>query len=199
MKVLVVVDMQNDFITGPLGTLEAQAIVPNVINKIEECASNEDLVLFTKDTHDRDYLDSLEGKNLPVPHCIEGTDGWCIDKRVRSAWLNNEMLILDPEDYYDVKENNTIIKGGFGSADLANLIFDLLYREGCGVYQERKIEEIELVGVCTDICVIANAMILKSIFPNIPITVDSTCCAGVTPERHATALKAMEECQIIVK
>ena len=187
-KILVVVDMQNDFIDGVLGTPEAQAIVPNVVKKIEEYCEDDNLVLFTKDTHYKDYLYTQEGKNLPIPHCIVNTDGWCINKNVRSAWLWS----LHIEE--STEKNNTILKSTFGSVELGEILKEYLNGEN---YEANHNDiEIEFVGVCTDICVISNVMIVKAFLPNVKITVDANCCAGVTPESHKTALEAMKACQV---
>ena len=167
MKVLIVVDMQNDFIDGSLGSVQAKQIVPNVINKIKEYENNNQLIYFTKDTHFEDYLDTPEGKKLPVKHCIKGTNGWDIPNEI----LNNH--------------KNVIEKYTFGSVEL----FEKLK-------QIDKIESIELIGLCTDICVVSNALLAKANFPNIQIIVDSSCCAGVTPDSHQKALDTMKMCQI---
>ena len=179
MKVLVVVDMQNDFITGSLGTPEAQAIVPNVKNKIEDAIKNKDIILYTRDTHYPNYMQTKEGEKLPVEHCIIGTDGWQIP-----------LELLPPFTYEDAEICN---KPTFGYTDLPTEIKSLLkYAYGC--------TEIELVGLCTDICVVSNALLLKAAFyDEMEISVDATCCAGVTPESHEAALKTMEMCQINVK
>lgn len=163
-KTLIVVDMQNDFIDGSLGTKEAQAIVPNVKKKIEEYEARGDEIIFTRDTHLVNYLETNEGKHLPVEHCIFGTYGWQI--------VNG----LETENcgYID--------KLAFGWIHWNNRDFD----------------EIELVGLCTDICVVSNALILKAQFPEINITVDASCCAGVTSESHKAALEVMRSCQINV-
>ena len=180
MKVLVVVDMQNDFITGSLGTPEAQAIVPNVKKKIEEYRKNGDMIVFTRDTHQEDYLLTKEGSKLPVEHCIENTWGWEIADELRDeatgvAFVN---------------------KPTFGSVVLCDLITSL--EADCKPTDV--IEEIELVGLCTDICVVSNALLLKTVFyDTLDISVDATCCAGVTPETHEAALKTMAMCQINVK
>ena len=173
MKTLIVVDMQNDFITGSLGTKDAQAIVPNVKKKIEEAIANGDQIIFTRDTHWGDYLDTIEGKKLPVKHCIRNTWGWQI------------LDYLYPNDYY---ENMTFIdKSTFGCQGLYGLI-------------SSSASEVEFVGLCTDICVVSNALILKShLYDEVEISVDASCCAGVTPESHEAALKTMEMCQINVK
>lgn len=170
MKVLVVVDMQNDFIDGALGTKEAEAIVGNVAKKIE---NYDDMVIYTRDTHSNDYLERQEGKNLPVKHCILGTDGWQISKALP---VDEEAVIFD--------------KPTFGSKDLAAFLMSL--------NEEEPIDEIELVGLCTDICVISNAFVIKAYLPEIPIVVDASCCAGVTPESHLNALSAMKMCQVKV-
>ena len=166
-NILIVVDMQNDFIDGALGTKEAVAIVPYVKELIEGFDGK---VIFTRDTHFENYMDTQEGKNLPVPHCIKGTDGW----QIRSE--------LD-----DLRTTEPIDKITFGSRDLV----DILKNEG-------EIGNITFVGLCTDICVISNAMIVKAFYPEIPLTVDAKACAGVTPESHKRALEAMKMCQINV-
>ena len=172
MKVLVVVDMQNDFIDGALGTNEAQAIVDNVKAKIDEYANVHGQVIFTRDTHGSNYMETQEGTKLPVPHCIEGTEGWEIREELR---VENCVIIDKPT---------------FGSYELIDTL-----RE---IDEETPIESIELVGLCTDICVISNAMMVKAAFLEIPVKVDSTCCAGVSPQSHDNALNAMEMCQIEV-
>ncbi|MCD8106106.1 MAG: cysteine hydrolase [Lachnospiraceae bacterium] len=173
MRVLVVVDMQNDFIDGALGTKEAEAIVGNVREKIGQYLENGDAVLYTRDTHTEQYLETQEGRNLPVKHCVRGTRGWEIR-----------------EDVY--RENCVVVdKPSFGSTELPGVIAGLSGQKGSP-------ESIEMVGLCTDICVISNAMILKAGFPEVPITVDASCCAGVTPESHRNALYAMQICQIRV-
>ena len=166
-KILVVVDMQNDFIDGALGTAEAVAIVPYVKSLIEGFDGR---VLFTRDTHFENYMETEEGKNLPVPHCIKGTHGWQIR-----------------EELDTLRKTEAIDKITFGSRDLV----EVLSREG-------EIESITFVGLCTDICVISNAMVIKAFYPEIPLTVDARGCAGVTPESHSRALEAMKMCQIKV-
>lgn len=174
MKLLIVVDMQNDFIDGVLGTPEAQAIVPAVAAKVKKYVENDDAILYTRDTHFDNYLDTQEGRKLPVPHCIAGTEGWEIRKEV-----------------YTTHYNHTIDKYTFGAWDIGGAVNRL-----AGFYNDDEFESIEIVGLCTDICVISNAMLLKAYFPEIPISVDSSCCAGVTPESHNNALEAMKMCQI---
>ena len=167
-NILIVVDMQNDFIDGALGTKEAVAIVPKVEEKIRNFDGE---VFFTRDTHETYYLETQEGKNLPVKHCIRDTEGWQIRK---------ELDVLRKTDPVD--------KETFGSTDLAGELTMIDEDEGIG--------SITLVGLCTDICVISNALLIKASLPEVPICVDAKCCAGVTPESHENALKAMEACQI---
>ena len=168
-KILIVVDMQNDFIDGSLGTKEAQQIVKPVIHKIKEY--NISNIYATRDTHGADYLSTQEGKNLPVEHCMKGTKGWEIREEI--AELLDGAIIVD--------------KPSFGSLKLAELL-----------YEENKKEEleIELIGLCTDICVVSNAILLKAKMPEVKISVDASCCAGVTPESHTAALETMKMCQI---
>lgn len=167
---LLVVDMQNDFIDGALGTKEAVAIVPNVQKKIE---TFDGTVLFTRDTHFDNYMDTQEGKNLPVKHCIKDTQGWQIRAEL-DALRNTE----------------AIDKVTFGSSDLGPMLVKL--------NEENAISSITIIGLCTDICVISNAMIAKAYLPEVPIIVDASCCAGVSVETHENALNAMEVCQIKV-
>lgn len=174
-KILVVVDMQNDFIDGSLGTKEAEAIVDHVVKKIHEYPK--DCVYATRDTHQEDYLQTQEGANLPVVHCIEGTHGWQINDKVAEA-LGSAVVLNKPT---------------FGSYALA----DMMAMELAG-HKETEFE-IELVGLCTDICVVSNAILLKARMPEVKISVDASCCAGVTPESHEAALKTMQMCQIAVK
>ena len=169
MKYLIVVDMQNDFIDGALGTPEAVAIVPKVMVKM---MNFDGLVLATRDTHGEDYLERQEGKKLPVVHCIKGTHGWEIKDEIQ------QLLISQPID-----------KPTFGSEALGKVLKDLNN-------DVEPIDSITLVGLCTDICVISNAMLLKAFLPEVPIMVDASCCAGVTPESHERALEAMKACQI---
>lgn len=173
-KILVVVDMQNDFVDGALGTQEAQAIVDNVVKKIE---SFDGAIYVTYDTHFEDYMETSEGKNLPVVHCVRDTDGWKLNEKVQAA--------LSKKEAYTEIEKIT-----FGSIDLPFVLAE---------ENEMDNAEVELIGLCTDICVVSNALILKANFPDIDIIVDSSCCAGVTPEKHEAALETMRSCQIIVK
>ncbi len=172
MKILLVIDMQKDFITGALGTKEAEAIVSKVQDKISEYRSMGCPVIFTRDTHAENYLDTEEGRNLPVVHCINGTPGW---------ELASELEVAD---------SIIVNKPSFGSLKLAELIQKEYVLEGA------EQPELELVGICTDICVISNAMILKAYFPEARISVDASCCAGVTPQSHTNALEAMKMCHI---
>lgn len=163
-KTLIVVDMQNDFIDMALGTPEAVAIVPHVRAKIQAYHAAGDEIIFTRDTHGENYLNTPEGKKLPVPHCIQGTPGW--------------------------------------------EIADGLYMEGCKIidkpnfgwpnWKDEDLEQVEIIGLCTDICVVSNALIIKAQFPNAEVTVDAACCAGVTPDTHNAALATMKMCQIDV-
>lgn len=184
-KILVVVDMQKDFINGSLGTKEAEAIVPRVKSIIDEYVNDDDAkILFTKDTHHENYLDTSEGKNLPVVHCVEGTDGWQIpDELLENIDLQNLQLFRDVI---------IVSKPTFGF-----MFIDRCIREFFGL-DESCIDEIRIVGLCTDICVVSNALILKAVFPEIPIVVDSSACAGVTPEKHEASLEVMRSCQINV-
>ena len=169
-KILVVVDMQNDFIDGALGSAEAKEIVPYVVERVK---SFDGRVIFTRDTHENDYLQTQEGTKLPVPHCIRDTQGWEICPEL----LPYACEIID--------------KPTFGSVALADLLANL--------DKENKIDEIELLGLCTDICVISNAMLLKARLLDAEIVVDSRGCAGVTHQSHQNALEAMKMCQITIK
>lgn len=174
MDILVVVDMQNDFIDGALGTKEAVEIVPKVVEKIQ---SFEGRVLFTRDTHEEDYLETQEGKNLPVVHCVRGTKGWELNPKIE-----------------EVRKESPIDKPAFGSTVLGQVLKtqdEELKKQG-----QKGIESVTLVGLCTDICVISNAMLVKAFLPEVPVIVDAKCCAGVTPESHKNALEAMKMCQI---
>ena len=172
-KLLLVIDMQNDFINGALGTKEAEAIVPNVVKRIQECEGD---VLYTRDTHSEDYMETQEGKNLPVPHCIKGTPGWELCPELKALRDAGHSPVLD--------------KLTFGAKDLPAYL-ETRYPRG--------LESVELIGLCTDICVISNAMVLKAFFPELPVSVTASCCAGVTPESHENALNAMKMCQIAIR
>ena len=168
MHVLVVVDMQRDFLDGALGTPEAVAIVPRVAEKIR---GFDGLVLATRDTHTKDYLSTLEGRNLPVTHCVLGTPGWEIHPEIAA-----------------LLEETPIDKPTFGSVELGESLRSLDKESG--------VESVTLVGLCTDICVISNVLLVKAYLPQVPVLVDASCCAGVTPESHSNALDAMRMCQI---
>lgn len=171
-KILIVVDMQTDFTTGALGSKEAASIVSNVAAKINEARANGDMVIFTQDTHGDDYMQTEEGKNLPVPHCIKGTDGWLF-----AAGLQGD-------------NDNVFEKETFGSMKLGKFLETM--------QADDEEYAIELVGLCTDICVLSNAVIAKAAMPNAHVIVDAACCAGVTPESHDTALNAMKAIQVEV-
>ena len=175
-KVLLVIDMQNDFVSGALENQEAAAIIPAISEKIQEYIAKGTPVFFTRDTHSKDYLDTQEGRLLPVPHCEEGTPGWQIVPELASF-------------VKDEQGGNVFNKPTFGSTYLPAWIHEKMNGSP---------KTIELCGVCTDICVISNAMILKAAFPETEILVHSALCAGVTPDSHETALEAMKSCQIIV-
>lgn len=177
-KVLIVVDVQNDFVTGSLGTPEAQAIVPKIKEKFEEYKNNGDYVVYTMDTHNSDYLNTSEGKKLPVEHCIYRTSGWEVIDEIHPVKNNyNNFMVCKKSTFgYEGWDWEEI----FGTdSDIDNL-------------------NIEIIGVCTDICVITNALLIKTYYPEAEITVDASCCAGTTPEKHKAALEVMKSCQINV-
>ena len=175
MKLLIVVDMQKDFIDGSLGTTEARTIVPNVLTKI--AAYPPEAIFVTRDTHAADYLTSCEGRHLPVVHCVDGTPGHALDPKIVAA-----LAAVAPDHILD--------KPTFGSMELAERLRALAGDEAT---------EIELVGLCTGICVLSNAILLKAALPEAEISVDAACCACVTPQSHDTALAAMKLCQIAVE
>lgn len=172
-RFLIVVDMQKDFVDGALGTREAVAAVPAAVKKIRD---SDGKIFVTYDTHGEDYLRTAEGKKLPVPHCIRGTEGWQLDKSIAAALRDKEYAAVE--------------KTTFGSMDLPRLIEKAAEGEDFSV---------ELIGLCTDICVVSNALLLKASFPEMSVSVDSECCAGVTPQLHEAALATMRSCQIEVK
>lgn len=174
MKCLVVIDVQNDFVSGSLGTPEAQAMLPRLEEKLR---GFEGCVWMTLDTHGADYMDTQEGKHLPVPHCVRETEGW---------QLSGELGKLAESFGAGIVEKPT-----FGSEELVASLKAL--------YEAGELESIELVGLCTDICVVSNALMLKAAMPELPMSVDSACCAGVTPQKHEAALEVMRSCQIAVK
>lgn len=187
-RLLVVVDMQNDFIDGSLGTKEAQEIVPKVVEKINNF---DGIIVATMDTHDENYLSTQEGKKLPVKHCICGEDGWRLNQEVGDALSNN--ISVDDNKDKSILLDGMYRKSTFGSLDLQNDC-----ETEFGKYKRLHPENVEitLIGLCTDICVISNAMLLKAALPEAKIIIDASCCAGVTPESHKNALEAMKMCQI---
>ena len=190
MKVLIVVDMQYDFIDGSLGTPEAKAIVPNVAKYIEEHADSDTVVIFTKDTHYDNYMNTLEGKNLPVPHCIKGTRGHSIADAILGAYIISHKNYKDPYTVLPFLEEDIvkIEKPTFGSIELQNMLYQMDEIE--------KIGEITLMGLCTSICIMSNAILAKATLPEVTVNVVADCCACVTPESHKNALEAMKMCQI---
>ena len=164
-KLLIVIDMQKDFVTGALGTKEAVSIVENVIARVQKARKDGETILFTRDTHDENYLSTQEGTNLPVSHCIKDTDGW----QIIDGLYNGELVFDKPT---------------FGSVELAKYV------------RENGFEEAELIGVCTDICVVSNAMLLKAYCPEMKVSVKEDCCAGVTPESHNSAIQTLKSCQV---
>lgn len=168
-KILIVIDMQNDFITGSLKNPEAEKIIPEIREKIAQYVQNGDVVAYTRDTHFDNYLSTQEGKKLPVKHCIKNTEGWQIENSLKTE----NMLVFD--------------KPTFGSVTLAQFV------------KSKNFTEIEICGVCTDICVISNAMLIKAMLPEAKITVNADLCAGTTEENHKNALCAMKMCQIEVE
>lgn len=169
-KVIVVIDMQNDFIDGALGTKEAQVMLPHLVAKLER--EKDALLIFTQDTHSKNYMETQEGRNLPVPHCIKPEKGWEIAPSLQ-PFVKKAAAVIE--------------KPAFGSLELPKAVAKL------------QPDEVELVGLCTDICVISNAMILKAAFPELPVAVDASCCAGVTPTSHDNALQAMKMCQVDIR
>ncbi len=169
-KILIVVDIQNDFVDGALGTPEAQAIIDNAANKIKNFDGD---IFVTYDTHYENYMETLEGKKLPVPHCIKGTDGWELNTRIAEALKD--------------KKYKSVEKLTFGSVDLPQLVKEVIGNDTA---------EITLIGLCTDICVVSNALLLKANLLDCEIFVDASCCAGVTPDTHNAALDTMRCCQI---
>ena len=178
---LIVVDMQRDFVTGPLGSAEARAIVPAVAARIRRAAEEGTQVVFTLDTHDTDYMETREGRFLPVPHCIQGSEGWALEPEIAKECKRGMISFEKPT---------------FGSTALMHHVAALAGAKGC---VNGKGLRVELCGVCTDICVVSNALLLKAALPEADIMVDSALCAGVTPEKHAAALETLRSCQVEVK
>lgn len=173
-KVLVVVDMQKDFVDGALGTKEAVAIVDAVVEKVKTFDGE---VIFTRDTHFDNYMETQEGANLPVPHCVKDTEGWDLIPELKAFCEEKKCKVYD--------------KPTFGSTALASDL-KVLYDAG-------ELESVELIGICTDICVVSNALLIKAFMTELPVSLDSSCCAGVTPEKHEAALETMRSCQVLVK
>ena len=171
MRYLIVVDMQKDFVTGVLGTKEAQQILPAVVDRVK---GFEGQVIFARDTHQGDYMETQEGRLLPVPHCMQGSEGWQLMDALEELRAQRNLPVYD--------------KVTFGCPQLA--------RELAGINEREPVESIELVGVCTDICVVSNALTIKAHLPEVPMYVDPACCAGVTPQAHEAALATMKSCQI---
>ena len=173
-KVLIVVDMQKDFVDGALGTKEAVAIVDAVVEKVKTFDGE---VIFTRDTHFDNYMETQEGANLPVPHCVKNTEGWDLIPELKAFCEEMKCKVYD--------------KPTFGSTELAA---DLK-----ALYDAGELESVELIGICTDICVVSNALLIKAFMTELPVSLDSSCCAGVTPEKHEAALETMRSCQVLVK
>lgn len=178
-KILIVVDMQNDFITGSLGSLLTQSVVPNVTERVRKAMINKDWIIFTKDTHNTDYLSTPEGAKLPVEHCIAGTKGQKIIPE-----------LIDVQDEFEYTDYAIIEKPIFGSVKLMEFLNENWDFNGLDI------PEIEFIGVCTDICVVSNALMAKSYFPNAKISVNVSCCAGTTINNHLSAIDVMRCCQI---
>ena len=174
-NILIVVDMQKDFVTGALASAEAQAILPKVKEKIEVYDRAGKEIIFTRDTHGEDYMQTNEGKHLPVPHCIKGTDGWQICAELTDG-ITSEYKTVDKPTFGFLGWKEVLASETTDGSDL----------------------DIEMIGVCTDICVVSNALILKALYPEATVCVDAGCCAGVTPEAHAAALVTMRACQVDV-
>ena len=174
-SILIVVDMQKDFVTGALASAEAQAILPEVKSKISEYDRDVKEIIFTRDTHGEDYMQTNEGKHLPVPHCIKGTDGWQICAELTDG-ITSEYKTVDKPTFGFLGWKDVLVSETADGSDL----------------------DIEMIGVCTDICVVSNALILKAMYPEAMVRVDAGCCAGVTPEAHAAALVTMRSCQVDV-
>lgn len=174
-NILLVIDMQNDFVTGSLGSKEARSIVPNVVSRIKLAKENKEEIYFTRDIHGENYLETQEGKNLPIEHCIVDTEGAELVPEIKE--LSTGKMVID--------------KNGFGSIHLVSLLD--------GINKFNPIDKITIIGLCTDVCVLVHAMILKAAFTEVPIEVIEDCCAGVTPQGHKNAISAMKNCQIIIK
>ena len=181
VDMLIVVDMQRDFVSGCLGSAQARAIVPAVCERIRRASAEGTQVVFTLDTHESDYMDTREGRFLPVPHCIRGTEGWALEPDVAKECRRGMISFEKPT---------------FGSTALMHHVAALAGAKGC---VNGKGLTVELCGVCTDICVVSNAMLIKASLPEADLIVDSALCAGVTPEKHEAALETLRSCQVEVK
>ena len=186
MKVLVIVDMQNDFVHGALGSEAAQSAEREILKLLPEYKGEDNLIIFTKDTHSIDYLKTNEGKHLPVEHCIYDTEGWCITKPLASEVMAPGYCLCEMP-WYDIS-NGRLEKDTFGSFDLGAAL--------SAIDRDKKIDEIHFVGVCTDICVVSNALMAKSYFPNAKISINPKLCAGTSINNHLSAIDVMRSCQI---
>jgi nicotinamidase-related amidase len=185
MRVLVVVDVQKDFVDGALGSIAAQSIIPHMRKRIKDYADGETLILFTKDTHEENYLETFEGVRLPVEHCVRGTPGWSLVKDISTlADGYSNFLIFSGEEVI----RSRILKNTFGSIKLCEILKQY----------ENEITDITFMGFCTDICVISNVLMARAYLPNTRIIVDASCCAGTTLDKHLAALEVMKSCQIDV-
>ncbi|MCL2487303.1 MAG: isochorismatase family protein [Oscillospiraceae bacterium] len=173
-KLLLAVDLLNDFVDGALGSPAAQAMLPAAVEKLLAAERNGDMIAFLRDTHEENYLQTLEGRHLPVPHGIRGTHGWQVADAVAAA--------------VDISRYPQIEKNSFGAAALVEFLWEL-----------PELEEVELIGICTGICVINNALLIKTFFPQLPVSVDAACCACVSPETHRAALEIMALCHVEIK
>ena len=185
MRVLVIVDVQKDFVTGALGSLAARSVIPHMRERIKDYADGDTLILFTKDTHQEDYRETFEGIHLPVEHCIQGTPGWSLVKEISTLadGYSNFLLYSDEEVV-----RSRILKNTFGSTKLCEILKKY----------ENEITDVTFMGFCTDICVISNVLMARAYLPNTRIIVDASCCAGSTLDKHLAALEVMKSCQIDV-
>lgn len=174
MNALIVIDVQNDFVTGTLGTQEACRMLPHLMEKVKEFQG---IIFMTQDSHSENYLETQEGQKLPVPHCITGTKGWRFTEELEEIQKEKQIKVYQ--------------KPCFGSTQLVEDLVRL--------YEEGELQSVELAGICTDICVVSNALMIKSRMPELPLFVDAACCAGVTPQKHEAALEVMESCQITIR
>lgn len=185
MRVLVIIDCQADFVSGALGSLAAQSIIPHMRERIKDYADGETLILFTKDTHKENYLETFEGVRLPVEHCVRGTPGWSLVKDISTlADGYSNFLIFSDEEVV----RSRILKETFGSIKLCEILKQY----------ENEITDITFMGFCTDICIISNVLMARAYLPNTRIIVDASCCAGTTIDKHLAALEVMKSCQIDV-